>query len=110
MFKSQSGSTWTPSQFDDLKFKLNRALFTDRGMVNFFNPDLSEGNRQVATLPKDSLSVSSRRIIVGLGTTAVSWGTEIKPGNTVKQDDSNATGNYVMGLGIATGTMSVTNA
>lgn len=110
MFKSQNGRSWTPSQFDDLKFDLNRAQFVEEGKISFFNPDLTSGNRQVAALQKDSLNVSSRRIIVGLGTTAVSWGTEIEPGNTVIQDDSNATGNYVMGLGIATGTMSVTNA
>ena len=80
------------------------------GTVSFFNPDLTPGNKQVATLKKDSLEMNSRRIIVGLGTTARNWGELIVPGNTVIQDGSNASGNYVMGLGIATGTMSVTNA
>ena len=110
MFKSQNGSTWTPSQYEDLKFSLNRANFVSSGNISFFNPDLSTGNRQVATLKKDSLEMNSRRIIVGLGTTARNWGELIVPGNTVIQDGSNASGNYVMGLGIATGTMSVTNA
>lgn len=54
--------------------------------------------------------MNSRRIIVGLGTTARSWGDDIVAGNTVIQDNSNASGNFVMGLGIATGTMAVTNA
>ena len=50
--------------------------------------------------------MNSRRLIVGLGTVTKNWGTLIVPGNTVIQDGSNASGNYVMGLGIATGTMS----
>jgi hypothetical protein len=110
MFKSQNGNTWTPSQYEDLKFRLNRASFVEEGSISFFNPDLTVGNRQVATLKKDALQINSRRIIVGLGTTARNWGDDIVPGNTVIQDNSNASGNFVMGLGIATGTMAVTNA
>ena len=110
LFKSQNSSTWTPSQYEDLKFDLYRANFVEEGTISFFNPDLNNGNSHIPVLKKDSLDVGSRRIIVGLGTTAVGWGTEIVPGNTVTQDDSNATGNYVMGLGIATGTMSIVNA
>ena len=97
------------NQYEDLKFRLNRANFIEEGTVSFFNPDLSVGNRQVATL-EDSLEINSRRIIVGLGTTARNWGELIVAGNTVIQDGSNASGNYVMGLDTATGTMSVTNA
>ena len=110
LFKSQNASTWTPSQYEDLKFVVYRANFTPKGQISFFNPDLSVGNKQIPTLKQDSLSISSRKLIVGLGTTAVSWGTEIVPGNTVIQDGSNATGNYVSGLGIATGNMTIINA
>lgn len=110
LFKSQNTSTWTPSQYEDLKFDLYRANFVEEGRISFFNPNLDFGNGHIPTLKKDSLESKSRRIIVGLGTTAVGWGTEIVPGNTVIQDDSNASGNYVMGLGIATGTMSIVNA
>ena len=110
IFKSQNTSTWTPSQYEDLKFDLYRANFVEQGSISFFNPDLNAGNGHIPTLKKDSLDITSRRIIVGLGTTMVGYGTEISPGNTVIQDDSNASGNYVAGLGIATGTMSVINA
>ena len=27
LFKSQNARTWTPSQFEDMKFKLNKAKF-----------------------------------------------------------------------------------
>ena len=40
LFKSQNGATWTPSQFEDLKFKLNRANFVGNGNINFYNPEL----------------------------------------------------------------------
>ena len=38
LFKSQNASTWTPSQFEDLKFTLYKALFTagTPGTVNFY--------------------------------------------------------------------------
>lgn len=35
LFKSQNASTWEPDQNKDLKFKLNRAVFTSAGSVEF---------------------------------------------------------------------------
>ena len=45
LFKSQNASTWTPSQFEDLKFKLNKAKFvTDSsGSILINNTDLPLG-------------------------------------------------------------------
>jgi len=41
LFKSQNGSTWDPSQYEDLKFTLYKAKFsTSPGDINFYNPDL----------------------------------------------------------------------
>lgn len=39
-FKSQNASTWTPEQEKDLKFKLNRAVFSSYGEAIFNNVDL----------------------------------------------------------------------
>ena len=41
-FKSQNGSTWDPSQFEDVKFTMFRAQFTTgtSGNVTFYNPDM----------------------------------------------------------------------
>jgi len=44
LFKSQNASTWTASQFEDLKFTLYSAIFEDEGSVSFFNPELNENN------------------------------------------------------------------
>lgn len=106
-FKSQNGSTWEPSQLEDLKFTLYRADFVNSGTVEFYNPDLSEGNGQVAKLVPDSLQFNSRKIRVSLGSTIQD--TELKLGNTILQINSNGTGNYVGSAGIATGTLSIVN-
>ena len=54
LFKSQNASTWEPSQWEDLKFILNRAEFTSLGSVEIYNPILSEGNSQVPKLLPNS--------------------------------------------------------
>jgi hypothetical protein len=109
LFKSQNASTWTPSQYEDLKFNLYQAVFTDEvGNINFYNPQLAIGNNQIANLLKNSLDMNSRRIRVGLGTTVTS--TNFIVGTTVSQLNSNATGNYVGAAGSATGNLTITNA
>ena len=109
LFKSQNGSTWTPSQLEDLKFKLYRANFVDSGNINFYNPDLSVGNDQIATLVRDSLEVSSKKIKVGIGTT-IAQSNLPSLGNTIIQQNSNATGNYVGSAGSAFSTLNIINA
>jgi hypothetical protein len=108
LFKSQNASTWEPSQWEDLKFTLYRADFIQSGSAEFYSPELTEGNNQIATLLPDSLNLNSRKIRVGLGTTVQDSGLTL--GNTVLQQGSNATGNFVGSAGISTGTLSVINA
>jgi hypothetical protein len=109
LFKSQNGSTWTPSQLEDLKFKLYRADFVNSGNINFYNPTLSVGNDQVATLVKDSLEVTSKKIKVGIGTT-ISTSNLPTLGNTIIQQNSNATGNFVGYAGSAFNTLGIINS
>jgi len=108
LFKSQNASTWEPSQWEDLKFTLYRADFIQSGSAEFYSPELTEGNNQIATLLPDSLNLNSRKIRVGLGTTVQDSGLTL--GNIVLQQGSNATGNFVGSAGISTGTLSVINA
>jgi hypothetical protein len=108
LFKSQNGSTWDASQWEDLKFNLYRAEFATKGNVQFYNPILSEGNRQVANLLSDSLSLQSREIRIGLSTSITDSGLEL--GNTIIQEGTNATGNYVGSAGSATGSLTITNS
>lgn len=108
LFKSQNAATWNESPFEDLKFILYRANFTStEGNFRFFNPPLSGGNKQIATLVKNPLEFSSRRVRISLGSTVNDSG--LKFGNTILQRESNATGNYVAAAGIATGNLTIVN-
>ena len=108
LFKSQNASTWEPSQWEDLKFVLYRADFLDSGSVEFYNPELSKANNQVAKLQPNSLVVTSRQLRVGLGTTV--GDSTYALGNTFSQLGTNATGDLISTAGIATGTLSIVNA
>jgi hypothetical protein len=68
LFKSQNGSTWDPSQLEDLKLKLYRAEFvTTPTTVRFYNPQLDIGNKQIVTLRNNPLDCTSRSQLVGIG-------------------------------------------
>lgn len=108
LFKSQNAATWNESPYEDLKFTLYRANFTStEGNFRFFNPPLSLGNRQIATLIKDPLEFSSRMVRISLGSTVNDSGLAF--GNTILQRESNGTGNYVAAAGIATGNLTIVN-
>ena len=107
LFKSQNASTWEPSQWEDLKFTLFRADFVGNGSVEFYSPELTEGNRQIAPLNPDPIILNSRQIRVGLGTTVAD---SYEIGNTFSQQTTNATGDLVGTAGSAVGNLSITNA
>jgi hypothetical protein len=67
LFKSQNGSTWDPSQLEDLKFVLYRADFDTSGSVRFYNPELNIGNHQIVSLSPNPISAYSQSAIIGLG-------------------------------------------
>mgnify|MGYP003113096175 CR=1 FL=1 len=109
LFKSQNGSTWNPSQYEDLKFTLFKAVFSEfSGSINFTNPELNVGTEQIPALNPNAFEIDSNRIRVGLGTTVVQ--DDLTLGNTISQLGSNATGNYVGSAGSAFGSMTITNS
>jgi hypothetical protein len=108
LFKSQNATTWEPSQWEDLKFTLYRADFIESGTVEIYNPELSEGNNQIANLMPNSLNFNSKRIRISLASTISDPNFII--GNTVLQVGTNASGNYVGNAGIATGALNIINA
>jgi hypothetical protein len=109
LFKSQNGSTWTPVQSDDLKFTLYRANFkANQGDINFYNPELTDGNHQVANLINNPIEINARKIRIGLGATILSSNLTI--GNNIAQLGARGNGNYVGYAGSSTGTLSIINA
>ena len=71
LFKSQNGSTWDPSQWEDLKFNMYRAQFTTDSTANatFYNPILGLGNNGIDKLAPNPVETISNRTVVGLGST-----------------------------------------
>ena len=119
LFKSQNASTWEPSQWEDLKFVLNKAVFESSGTMEIYNPILAVGNNQVAKLMPNSININSKQIRVGIGTSL--GDTVIKNGCTVHQQSfndgdtvyaaaSNASGDFVGTAGVGTGSMGIVNA
>ena len=108
LFKSQNASTWEPSQWEDLKFTLYRADFIESGTVEVYNPQLTEGNNQIAKLIPNSLNFNSKKVRISLASTINDANFII--GNTILQSGTNASGNYVGNAGIATGSLNIINA
>jgi hypothetical protein len=108
LFKSQNASTWEPSQWEDLKFTLYRADFIESGTVEVYNPQLSEGNNQIAKLIPNSINFNSKKVRISLASTINDANFII--GNTILQSGTNASGNYVGNAGIATGLLNIINA
>jgi hypothetical protein len=108
LFKSQNASTWEASQWEDLKFTLYRADFIESGNVEFYNPDLTLGNKQIANLLPNSLNFNSKKIRVSLASTIND--SKLVVGNTMIQESTSGRGNYVGSAGSAFGSLSVSNS
>ena len=105
LFKSQNASTWTPSQYEDLTFRLYRADFVPTGSVQLFNAPLPQ---DLEVIPSDGLVIDSRTIRVGLGTTVADSG--LLAGQLITQQGTGASGRFVgYGGSIAPGTVTITN-
>lgn len=114
LFKSQNGSTWTPSDLEDLKFTLYRADFvTSPASFRFYNPDLDIGNNQIVSLRNNPLNAYSNSALIGLGKSlSASEQTSLVVGNTISQtSNTNFTSNLkslVGAVGIGS-TLTLTN-
>ncbi|AIX23311.1 virion structural protein [Synechococcus phage ACG-2014f] len=63
LFKSQNGTIWTPTQFEDLKFTLNKAQFNQTpGTLFLNNPPLTE----TGILPPDPIETLPRKLKVSV--------------------------------------------
>ena len=93
LFKGQNGSTWTPSQLEDLKYKAYKAEFTTEvGTLRFYNPDLGT-NASRNRLSSNPIETFSKRVTVGLNSSIVGGsGSVIHVGSQVKQNNTSSTG------------------
>lgn len=67
LFKSQNASTWTPDQYEDLKFRIYRCNFTNStGTAKFVNADLGVGNQQILNLRSNPIQMTSGSNIISI--------------------------------------------
>jgi len=69
LFKSQNGSIWTTNQYQDLKFKLYKAQFTQTtGTAYFYNPPLNESNGYISNLINNPITIIPKTGRIGIDT------------------------------------------
>ena len=71
LFKSQNGTTWDPSQYEDMKFTIRRAVFnTEPSVGRFFNAESADDDEGInPNLQSNPIKTLGRKAIVGIGTT-----------------------------------------
>ena len=98
LFKSQNGTIWTPSQNQDLTFKLRKAKFVNSGNVKFYNTPIEPGNRNCQILPTNPIRSLPRKLkvaITGSGTrtnAVFPLGRKVSTGAAGDLEDQSVTG------------------
>ena len=111
LFKSQNGTIWTPSQYQDLCFKLRKASFVPSGTATFFNTPIEPGNLNTQIIPDNALRSLPRKLKVTVDGSGARTnnefpiGRKVSTGSATATDDNSITG-VVEGQGapIATNT------
>ena len=112
LFKSQNGTIWTASQFQDLAFKLRKASFIEGGTTTFFNTPIEPGNLNTSTIRDNAIRGLPRKLkvkITGADATESNLpvGRKVSTNTGQNSDDNNITG-FVEGLGGGIATLKVT--
>ena len=98
LFKSQNGTIWTASQYQDLKFKLRKASFVPSGTATFYNTPIEAGNLNTQTISNNALRSLPRKLkvqIEGSGDRTINRfpiGRKVSTGGVTGGDDNNVTG------------------
>jgi len=89
LFKSQNGTIWTPSQYQDMTFKLYKAKFVSSGTVSFYNTPILPGGNNADNLINNPISTYPRKVSLEVSnTTGINTFT---PGVKIGQTPANPT-------------------
>ena len=112
LFLSQNGSIWSPSQLEDMKFKLYKAEFTkDAGTVYFVNPRLDTSNGYITKLDSNSIITLPKTGSVGIKTIFSTDTTRIgllDPGRKIVGSNNNEVTATIVGTGNSVGGTAIT--
>jgi len=95
LFKSQNGTIWTPSQYQDLTFQLYKASFVQSGTVTFYNSPVEAGNENTQKLPDNPVRTLPRKLkvnVTGLAAADAPVGRKMSTGATTDSEDGSITG------------------
>ena len=98
LFKSQNGTIWTASQFQDLTFKLRKAKFVTEGTTTFYNTPIEPGNLNTSVLRDNPINSLPRKLIVKLGGSGLKTngqfpiGRKVSTGAANDKEDESITG------------------
>ena len=103
LFKSQNGTIWTPSQYQDLKFTLRKAAFVPSGTVTFYNSSIQSNGggtgSNVMPLMSNPIRTLPRKLKFGLSNNVTSVerallpvGRKISTGLVADTEDNSITG------------------
>ena len=98
LYKSQNGTIWTPSQNQDLTFKLRKAVFVESGSTTFYNTPIEPGNFNCQTLVTNPIRTLPRKLkvsITGSGTRTnanLPIGRKVSTGAAGDLEDQSVTG------------------
>ena len=109
LFKSQNGTIWTASQFEDMKFKLYKCNFsTTPGTAFFYNPkQVIDSNSSI--LPVDPIKTLPRKLKVVISNTTVMNNILIPGAKVSDSTASTAITGIVENAGGTANTMTKTN-
>tara|TARA_B100000427_G_scaffold70548_1_gene56841 strand:- start:575 stop:8083 length:7509 start_codon:yes stop_codon:yes gene_type:complete len=95
LFKSQNGTIWTPSQYQDLTFQLYKAAFVPSGTVTFYNSPIEAGGSNVQILPDNPVKTLPRKLKVnvsGLLASEAPVRRKLSTGAEADEEDGSVTG------------------
>ena len=99
LFKSQNGTIWTPSQYQDLTFKLRKASFVNSGTTTFYNTPVEAGGLNTQVLPTNPIHTLPRKLKVSIDGTGANRtvsnlpiGRKISSGSAGDLDNDSITG------------------
>ena len=109
LYKSQNGSEWTGSDYQDLKFKLYKAEFTSpTGTAFFYNPTFDKSNGYVDKLISNPLKTLPKTATLGITTiTNASLIGTLSKGRKIVGSQSYVYG-YVVGTGSSVSSLGIT--
>ena len=99
LFKSQNGTIWTASQYQDLCFKLRKASFVPSGTATFYNTPIIPGNLNTQIIPDNALRSLPRKLKVTIDGSGARTNNEFPIGRKVSTGAETATDdNSIIGV------------